>query len=131
MTGNRRRTSMSRRVALSAGVIAAVVGLVAASVPAASGATRADDKSPKPHDGMSAQGQQTLHNYAAATWQSFVAMVDPASGLPADKLGVDGTRSVETSTTNIGAYMWSTLVAERLNIIGNAEGVARLSRTIS
>jgi hypothetical protein len=122
---------MRRRVALSAGVIAAVVGLMAASVPAASSATRATDTSPQTQDGLSAAAKQTLHNYAAATWQSFVAMVDPDSGLPADKLGVDGTRSVETSTTNIGAYMWSTLVAERLNIIGHAEGVARLSRTIS
>jgi Putative glucoamylase/RTX calcium-binding nonapeptide repeat (4 copies)/Protein of unknown function (DUF3131) len=72
-----------------------------------------------------------LERYARDTWASFVAMTDEQSGLPADKLLADGGRSVETSTTNIGAYMWSTLVAERLGIVGHAAVVARLSRTIS
>src|SRR5919205_2703942 len=57
-------------------------------------------------------------------------MTDPQSGLPADSLSADGTTSVQTSTTNIGAYMWSALVAERLGFISHAETVARLSRTI-
>jgi hypothetical protein len=73
---------------------------------------------------------EQLREYANATWASFVAMTDPVSGLPADRLEADGTRSVQTSTTNIGAYMWSALVAERLGIISHAETVARLSRTI-
>jgi hypothetical protein len=73
---------------------------------------------------------QRLREYASATWASFVAMTDQGSGLPADSLAADGTRSVQTSTTNIGAYMWSALVAERLGIIGHAETVARLSRTV-
>ena len=34
-------------------------------------------------------------------------------------------RSVQTSTTNIGAYLWSAVAAERLGIIGHAELVAR------
>ena len=34
-------------------------------------------------------------------------------------------RSVQTSTTNIGAYMWSAVAAERLGIIAHAELVAR------
>src|SRR4051794_12296048 len=59
----------------------------------------------------------TLQRYARDTWASFAAMTDPASGLPADVLDADGTTSVQTSTTNIGAYMWSALVAERLGII--------------
>jgi hypothetical protein len=58
-----------------------------------------------------------LRSYASTTWNSFVAMTDEHSGLPADSLSADGTRSVQTSTTNIGAYMWSALVAERLGII--------------
>ena len=73
---------------------------------------------------------QQLREYASATWASFVAMTDETSGLPADRLEADGTRSVQTSTTNIGAYMWSALVAERLGIITPAETVQRLSRTI-
>src|SRR6266536_1128909 len=71
-----------------------------------------------------------LPQYAHDTWSSFVAMTDASSGLPADSLSADGTRSVQTSTTNIGAYMWSALVAERLGLITHAETVARLSTTI-
>lgn len=74
--------------------------------------------------------RQTLRRYAGYTWASFVAMTDPETGLPADSLGVDGERSVQTSTTNIGAYMWSVVVAEKLGIISHDEAVARLSRTI-
>jgi hypothetical protein len=72
-----------------------------------------------------------LQRYAQDTWASFVAMTDAQSGLPADALNADGTTSVETSTTNIGAYMWSALVAERLRIIGHAETVDRIGRTIT
>ena len=75
--------------------------------------------------------QQTLHRYAEDTWASFVAMTDPDTGLPADSLIVDGTRSVQTSTTNLGAYMWSTVVAEKLGIISHDEAVSRLDRTIT
>jgi Putative glucoamylase/RTX calcium-binding nonapeptide repeat (4 copies) len=71
-----------------------------------------------------------LERYAGATWASFVAMTDPRSGLPADSLSADGTRSVQTSTTNIGAYMWSTLVAREAEIIRPAEALDRLETTI-
>jgi hypothetical protein len=74
---------------------------------------------------------ETLQRYANDTWASFVAMVDDASGLPTDQLHSDGSREVQTSTTNIGAYMWSTLVAEQLGIISHEEVVSRLSTTIS
>ncbi len=67
--------------------------------------------------GLSAAQRTTLLGYAERTWASFVAMTDAATGLPADSLAADGTRSVQTSTTNIGAYMWSTVVAERLGLI--------------
>jgi Putative glucoamylase/RTX calcium-binding nonapeptide repeat (4 copies)/Protein of unknown function (DUF3131) len=75
--------------------------------------------------------RSTLERYAFDTWASFVAMTDPASGLPADSLSADGVRSVQTSTTNIGAYMWSTLVARELGIVESAEGLARLKTTIA
>src|SRR3954468_10565034 len=67
---------------------------------------------------------------AERQWASFAAMTDPSSGLPADALNADGTTSVETSTTNIGAYMWSAVVARRLHLISQRELVARLSRTL-
>src|SRR6202008_3703076 len=65
-----------------------------------------------------------------ATWASFEAMTDARSGLPADILNSDGSTSVQTSTTNIGAYMWSAVAAERVGLISRRELVRRLSRTI-
>jgi hypothetical protein len=41
----------------------------------------------------SSQGKGVLQRYARDTWASFVAMTDPDTGLPADNLGADGTRS--------------------------------------
>src|SRR3954463_10312047 len=72
-----------------------------------------------------------LHDYAKRTWASFVAMTDPSSGLPADILNSDGTTSVQTSTTNIGAYMWSAVAAHELGIISRRELVRRLTRTVT
>jgi hypothetical protein len=80
---------------------------------------------------LSAAQRETLLAYASDTWASFVAMTDEDTGLPADSLDADGTQSVQTSTTNIGAYMWSAVVAERLGIIGHDEAVARLEVTLS
>ena len=77
-----------------------------------------------------AAGDRTLERYAEGTWRSFEAMTDAGSGLPSDILQSDGTRSVQTSTTNIGAYMWSAVVAEKLDIIRRSELVARMRRTV-
>jgi hypothetical protein len=73
----------------------------------------------------------TLRQYAVDTWESFVAMTDPESGLPTDSLSANGERAVQTSNTNIGAYLWSTVSAEKLGIIDHDEAVSRLERTIS
>jgi hypothetical protein len=72
-----------------------------------------------------------LQRYAEGTWASFVAMTDEHTGLPADFVSADGTRSTPTSPTNIGAYLWSAVVAERLGIIRHPETVARLARTLT
>ncbi len=106
--------------ALAALVIAAVA-FPAAAVGAGSGSGSG---------GLSAAQRETLLGYARDTWASFVAMTDADTGLPADSLAADGTPSIQTSTTNIGAYMWSTVVAERLGFIDHAEAVARLGRTL-
>ena len=79
---------------------------------------------------MAATPRAELRDYAKRTWASFVAMTDERSGLPADILEADGTRSVQTSTTNIGAYMWSAVAAEELGIISGDELTRRLRRTI-
>ena len=77
-----------------------------------------------------AASDRTLERYAEGTWRSFEAMTDAGSGLPSDILERDGTRSVQTSTTNIGAYMWSAVAAEKLGIIRRSELVSRLRRTV-
>ena len=76
-------------------------------------------------------GGDDLRAYAARTWDSFVAMTDRHSGLPADILSADGSTSVQTSTTNIGAYMWSAVAAQRIGIISRRTLVRRLSRTLT
>src|SRR4051794_29620124 len=78
-----------------------------------------------------AHERSPLDRYAEGTWRSFAAMTDERSGLPPDSLSTDGTTSVQTSTTNIGAYMWSAVAAERLGIIGHRELVSRMRRTIT
>jgi len=107
--------------------IAALLGLVAIAATVAPGAATAASSA---GGTLSAAQRATLLGYARTTWASFVAMTDETSGLPADSLKADGTRSVQTSTTNIGAYLWSTVVAERLGIIGHAEAVERIRQTI-
>jgi hypothetical protein len=82
------------------------------------------------HSDLTTTQRAVLLEYAGDTWASFVAMTDEDSGLPADSLAADGTRSVQTSTTNLGAYLWSTVVAERLGIIGHADAVRRTDQTI-
>ena len=44
-----------------------------------------------------------LHRYAEGTWASFVGMTDEHTGLPADFVHFNGTRSTPTSPTNIEA----------------------------
>jgi hypothetical protein len=71
-----------------------------------------------------------LERYARGTWASMVAMTDEHTGLPADFVDKHGVRSTPTSPTNIGAYLWSAVAAERLGIISHREAVSRLTRTI-
>ena len=78
--------------------------------------------------------RETLRRYARDTWRSFEAMAQPG-GLPADGLrrGGDGAwkPTEKTSPTDIAAYLWSTLAAEKLQIIGSDEARRRLDRTLA
>jgi hypothetical protein len=68
------------------------------------------------------------------TWRSFTAMTVPATGLPADNIGgaLDvSTRARYTSPTNIGAYLWSAVVAEDLGVISRRDLVSRVRTTLS
>ena len=76
----------------------------------------------------------TIQRWATDTWASMVAMTHPGTGLPADNIsGPLGspTRSGYTSPTNIGGYLWSTVVARERGILGAGESRKRLAPTLS
>ncbi|GAB3199849.1 hypothetical protein GCM10027062_17640 [Nocardioides hungaricus] len=103
-------------------VLAALLALVATLLTAP--AATAD--SPRP--------PRTLERYAADTWRSVAAMVDPRTGLPADNVGGSlkaDSRAAYTSPTNIGAYLWSTVAARDIGLIGSREARQRMARTIA
>src|SRR5262245_8710127 len=111
-----------RPAARTLALIAALATIVALTVPIGGAAGATDD--------LTALQRNTLLRYARDTWAGFVAMTDPGTGMPSDSLAADGTASDQTSTTNIGAYMWSTVVAEALGIIDHDEAVDRLGTTL-
>ncbi len=87
----------------------------------------ADHRVPRDHR----RPEQTLQRWASDTWRSMAAMVDPATGLPADNLDGDLTgRSRYTSPTNVGGYLWSALVARDLDLITHGECRARIARVL-
>lgn len=83
--------------------------------------------------GLEGRDREELLGYARDTWRSVAEMAD---GTP---LPVDGLRhlpngtwkpSPKTTPTDIGAYLWSVLAAERLGIIDAGESRRRLGRTL-
>ena len=115
---NLRRTTLAAlaaSTALALGVGLTVVGPTAAAKPRHDAKTR------------------TLEKYARDTWRSMDAMTDKSSGLPADNItgSLDtGTRSRFTSPTNIGAYLWSTVVARDTGLISGRDAHRRMARTL-
>jgi Putative glucoamylase/Protein of unknown function (DUF3131) len=76
----------------------------------------------------------TIQRWARDTWASMVAMTDPHTGLPADNISgplKSPTRSGYTSPTNIGGYLWSTVIARELGIISVGECQERLTQTLT
>ena len=86
---------------------------------------------PASASGLSRGDRQALQRYAADTWHSFDLLVDAHTGLPDDNVTADGERSGYTSPTNIGAYLWSTLGAREVGLIGRREATARMARTLA
>ena len=83
---------------------------------------------------VAAAPKGTLERYARDTWRSFVHMVDPNTGLPADNIAGSlhpSTRSEYTSPTNVGMYFWATLAARDLGYIGSTEASDRISQTLT
>ncbi|MFU8876186.1 glucoamylase family protein [Micromonospora sp. SL4-19] len=76
---------------------------------------------------------RTLLRYAKDTWRSMTAMTDPGTGLVADNITGDlaaAGRATYTSPTNIGGYMWSAVVAQKLGIISRTEARERIAQTL-
>jgi hypothetical protein len=98
--------------------------------------TTTSPAAPDPHSGAAGghdSTRQVLRGYLVDTWSSFEAMVDPGTGLPADNVGGDlapGSRSTYTSPTNIGAYLWATVVARDSGLISKREAHHRMAQTV-
>lgn len=103
-------------------LILVLLGLaLVVATPAATGA----DRPP------TAVQSRTLQAYARDTWRSFDMLLYRETGLPADNVSAEGVRSRYTSPTNIGAYMWSTIVARDVGLIKPAEARTRIDRTLT
>lgn len=76
-------------------------------------------------------GDRVLQRYAEDTWASLAAMTDERTGLVADNIEGDlEGASGYTSPTNIGGYLWSTVVARDLHIISRTEARDRMAQTL-
>jgi Putative glucoamylase/Protein of unknown function (DUF3131) len=83
---------------------------------------------------VAAAPKGTLDRYARDTWRSFVHMIEPTTGLPADNIAGNlhpSTRSEYTSPTNVGMYFWATLAARDLGIIGADEAIDRIGLSLT
>ena len=80
-----------------------------------------------------------LERYVTDAYASLAAMTDDTTGLPADNIGVDGagedfdlaSASAYTSPTNIGGYLWSTVMARDLGILTADEAYDLMSTTLA
>ena len=98
-------------------LLAALLALALAPAAATSSAADAD--------------RRTLERYAADTWNSFLQMTNPTTGLTADNVTAEGVRAKYTSPTNIASYIWSTLAARELGIITPSEARTRIEVTLT
>jgi Putative glucoamylase/Protein of unknown function (DUF3131) len=123
--------NISRRTLLTAAGAAALVGSTASTTYAGNQDPAALLKGnwyPTPAD------RALVGRWARDTWRSLVAMTDEKTGLPADNIAESVTnpvRSRYTSPTNIGGYLWSTVVARHLGIISPTESLRRITQTLT
>lgn len=113
---------MHRRTLLGAAAGAsAALALGAAPAAARASASRSGDV------------ESVLRGWFADTYRSLEAMVSPESGLPADNIAFGAgspAQSENTSSTNIGCWLWSTVAAAGLGVIDQSEMHRRLSRAV-
>jgi hypothetical protein len=108
-------------------LLLALLVLLAASIPVQA---QANPTAAGLDQATPAQVRKALSIVAEDTWGSFVAMTFP-TGLPADNLSADGTLARYSSPTNIGSYIWSTLVARDLGIVKPKEARERIAQTLA
>ncbi|MGJ6979455.1 glucoamylase family protein [Aestuariimicrobium soli] len=102
---------------MGVGASALGVGALAGAAPTA--AARGSDR-------------RTLQRWAADTWRSLAAMADRRTGLVTDLIQADLTDPVTvTSPTNIGGYLWSTVVARDLGLITGGDASRRIRQTLT
>jgi hypothetical protein len=130
----------TRRQLLTGGAAVAAVGLTTLRPTNAEAATAAPPASTGSASTLFSSGQAggidraTIQRWARDTWASMVAMTDRRTGLPADNISgplKSPTRSGYTSPTNIGGYLWSTVIARELGIISTQECRSRLTQTLT
>ena len=82
---------------------------------------------------LTADERATLLRYANDTWHSFEKLTRPAACPPTVFLAkaMAGPILMQTSPTDIAAYLWSILAAERLQLIKSSEATSRLDRTLT
>ena len=122
----------NRRQLLMGGAAVVAAGMATTRVNAAQAATPTGPSATALQVGGVDRG--TIQRWARDTWASLVAMTDPRTGLPADNISgplSSPTRSGYTSPTNIGGYLWSTVVARELGIISVGECRKRLAQTLT
>ena len=136
MTPRPALTVPASRRQLIVGGAAALGGLVAtgATAPAAAAAPTAAPAFLRGDSHHGAWSTRTVRRWAADTWRSLVAMTDAHTGLPSDNIPeglAAGDRSGYTSPTNIGGYLWSTVVARELGLVSHGEATRRVRQTLT
>ncbi|WP_036316275.1 DUF3131 domain-containing protein, partial [Microbacterium sp. B24] len=131
---------MKRTLAATAAIAAFTIGALAGGAPATAAPPDDAGAQNSAADGAGRPGHpngkdaRELLRYATDTWTSMAAMAHPETGLVDDNIGGDldaASASGYTSPTNIGGYLWSTVTARDLGIIGADEARQRLSATIT
>lgn len=123
-----RHTPISRRAVITGGLAGAALGLSPA--PALAGPGRGPGPR-RPGPGVTGPDRKVLMRWARDTWHSLVEMTDPGTGLVSDNITGDlSSAGLYTSPTNIGGYLWSTIVARELRIINPGEASRRIRQTL-
>lgn len=126
----------TRRQIFTGVAVAAVTGIAATATASNGNAAVPEGLSLNQGRGSAKKGidNKVIKRWAKDTWKSLIAMTDETTGLPADYIDESlaaPKRSGFTSPTNIGGYLWSTVVAKELCIISEHECRTRLTKTLT